>query len=123
MTTHATSDAYAVPPTYSLSDMSKDERSLLVFFETCVVDQNGRVKIPHMNADDMEIAARWTTEGFVTFGRICAEDIGQASWGTHSVTLSDEAWTLAHAERRARAARSKQTRTYHTTAEKRAEGA
>lgn len=102
----------------TLETMTKDERSLLLFFETRAVDHSGRVQTAHMNADDMEIATRWDAEGFVRFGRIAAEH--RSEHGTHWCSLSDDAWSLVHAERKARAGRTWQTRHWQTTEEKRA---
>lgn len=102
----------------TLNEMSRDERSLLLFFECRAVDHSGRVKTVHMNDADRAIAERWNAEGFVQYGRICAENLSEH--GTHWCQLSDEAWALAHAERKARAARTWEKRNWRTTEEKRA---
>ena len=86
----------------TLDTLTKDERSLLLFLESRATDQGGRVKTAHMNAADMTIAEGWHREGFVGFGRIASEDLSE--FGTHWCSLSDEAWALAAAERKARAA-------------------
>lgn len=85
--------------TKALATMSKDERSLLVFLETELVNHGGKVDARHMNADDMAIARQWCSEGFIKFGRIKLHGITDNR--THWVEFSDEAWELAHAERRA----------------------
>ena len=90
-----------------LETMTKDERSLLLFLETRAVDYGGRVLTVHMNSDDVDIAKRWTKDGFLSFGRRKMEDIeGDVSTpshrATHLVELSDDAWAIAHEERRAR---------------------
>jgi len=92
----------------SLDTMTSDERSLLLYFETRAVDHGGLVDVKHMNKEDMEIAEKWDKEGFVKFGRIKFHSIAVSS---HWCELSDEAWNIAHAERKARCARimSKQT--------------
>ena len=102
----------------TLDTLTKDERSLLLFMESRATDQSGRVKTVHMNEADMKIAERWNREGFVKFGRIASEDLSE--FGSHWCFLSDEAWTLAHAERKARAARTWAKRGWKTTEEKRA---
>jgi hypothetical protein len=102
----------------TLETMTKDEKSLLLFFETCAVDHAGKVRTAHMNDDDRKIVERWTAEGFVRYGRVASE--GCNEYGTHWCHLSDEAWALAHAERKARAARVWLKRTWRTTEEKRA---
>lgn len=53
-----------------LEDMSKDERSLLLFLESCAVDYGGRVNLARMNQEEVDIAGRWNENGFVSFGRI-----------------------------------------------------
>lgn len=87
----------------TLETMSRDERSLLLYFETCAVDLSGRVDARRLNSDDFEIAGRWSGTDFIGFGRIKSAD--HNSQGQHWVELSDEAWELAHQERRARNAR------------------
>ena len=96
--------------------MTKYELSLLLYFENCAVDYGGRVNALRMNADDMAIAARWRKESFVSFGRIIIKDHNRD--GTHWVELSEEAWAAAHAERRARARRMAEARSYTRTKEK-----
>ena len=100
-----------------LSDMSVDERSLLIYLETREVDY-GRVDARHISIDDFNTIERWTATGFIQFGRIASEYITRESalW----VNLSDEAWRLAHEERRARAKRIWGKRGWTTTDEKRA---
>lgn len=95
----------------SLDTMTKDERSLLLFFETQAVDYGGLIDLKQrVNKEDFDIAKKWNEEGFVKFGRIKFHSIipgGSTRW----CELSDEAWNIAHAERRARCLRimSKQT--------------
>lgn len=100
-----------------LKDLSKDEKSLLLFLETCAVDKSGRVNVEHMNAQDMEIAKRWNESGFLGFGRICHADCKPI--GTHWTKLSPEAFTLCGQEREARAGRKWEAKSYVTTEEKR----
>lgn len=83
--------------------MTREERSLILFFETCLVDNEGAVNSILMNEEDHKIALRWCQEGFVQFGRIKARDLVQGR--SHWVTFSELAWQAAHLERRARAAR------------------
>lgn len=106
-----------VRATKNLLDLSSDERSLLLFLETRAVDHSGRVQTARMNADDVDIAAKWNAEGFVAFGRIRAVDCNE--YGTHWCRLSDRAWALAHEERKTRAARTWDKRGWKTTKEAR----
>lgn len=97
--------------------MTKDEKSLLLFLETCAVDQGGRVNTAHMNADDYETAKRWNDEGFVRFGRICRDHCSERT--SHWCFLLDKAWPLAAELRKQRAGRMWHKRDWQTTCEKR----
>jgi len=101
--------------------MSKEEISLLLFLECRAVDHSGRVKTIHMNTDDMKIAERWNEEGFVKFGRIAFANLTKGRDGTHWCHLSEEAWRVAAAERKARAGRLWIKRIWKTTEEKKNE--
>lgn len=99
----------------TLDTMTSEERSLLLYFETQAVDYGGLIDLKQrraqagiMNKEDFDIAKKWDEEGFVKFGRIKFHSIIKS---THWCELSEEAWKLAHAERRARCKRimSKQT--------------
>lgn len=87
---------------------TRDEKSLLLYFETQAVDYGGTLESARMNADDFAIAKRWHEAGFVHFGRIAFNDITTHNGVArdHWCVLSEEAWTLAHAERRARCERA-----------------
>lgn len=90
-----------------MMDWTKKDKSLLVFFETCMVDYGGRVQGCRMNADDHAIADRMVAEGLITFRRLPFAYIETQRKTyellTHIVELSDEAWQLAHRFRRNRA--------------------
>jgi len=100
----------------SLDTMTSDERSLLLYFETRAVDHGGIVDTIHMNKEDMDIAKEWDNEGFVKFGRIKFHSITPA--GTYWCELSDEAWNLVHAERKARCARIMSRQTINKTSDR-----
>jgi hypothetical protein len=107
-----------------LMDMTRDERSLLLFLGTCAVDYGGSVDARRMNADDWKIMSHWGEIGFVRSGRICFNDVERMAQDmpggrkmTHWVELTDEAWALAHAERRARCVRSTEQRTWRRAEE------
>jgi hypothetical protein len=102
-----------------LKTMTKDERSLLLFFETCAVDRGGLVDTRHMNGDDMATAKRWHEASFLKFGRVKFHDIKHSGRRVYShwCELSDDAWRLAHEERRARFARLSERRDWVRTEE------
>lgn len=91
-----------------MKPMTKEERSLLLFLETCCVDHGGRVVAIHMNDDDHDIAKRWSKETFISFARLPSWLIKKSTSSqpaTYRVFFSEEAWVAAHAERRARSKR------------------
>jgi hypothetical protein len=104
-----------------VQEMTRDERALLLYLETREVDHSGRVDGRRMNKADHDTAERWNREGFVRFGRIVAADRSEA--GCHWCELSDEAFALAHAARKERAMRSRESRPFMTTDDKRREAA
>lgn len=93
--------------------LTKEQKSLLLFLETRAVDYGGRVNISHMNAQDMIIAEKWNEEGFLAFGRIVFRNHNND--GTHWVKLTPEAWIEAHKERMIRAKRMWDNRTWVST--------
>lgn len=94
-----------------IENMSKDERGLLLYFECQAVDYGGKIDSRRMNGTDFEIAKEWDSTGFVRFGRIAAHDIAHNF--DHWSVLSEEAWTEAHQERRARNVRVESNLTVH----------
>jgi hypothetical protein len=90
----------------NLSEMSKDERSLLLYIESCATDYAGLVHAQRINDDDRKTLARWNKDGFISYSRLSfasIEKLGPANRGNTSlVRLSEDAWKLAHEERRAR---------------------
>lgn len=102
-----------------LSAMSRDERTLLLYLETRAVDHGGAVDTHRMNGDDMTTAKEWAESGFIGFGRIVFRDAKSLPDGvSHWVELSERAWQLAHLERRNRAKRMSDKRTWRKTSEK-----
>jgi hypothetical protein len=101
-----------------LKDFTKAERSLLLYLETCAVDNFGLIDMRKMNAEDMAIANRWDELKFVRYGRIAFESIKSFSKPyMHWCELGELAWQLAHEERKARAARMLKKRTWTRTEE------
>lgn len=88
-------------------EMTKDEKSLLLYLEQCAVDYGGKLEGIHMNSNDFAIANCWNESGFVRSGRIAFHDIKKSSQHKFDrwCVLSDAAWTVASTERRARCQR------------------
>ena len=98
-----------------MAELTKDERSLILYLETCVVDRSGRVNAVHMNEDDFKLARKWADKGLIGFGRIVMQDHNQD--GGNWVTFTDAAWKMAHAERKAKGIRCAAARVFSTTRE------
>jgi hypothetical protein len=96
----------------SLTEMTKDEKSLLLFFECVAADSWGKFSSLRLNNDDWNIADNWKNDGFIQFGRMPAkyifdsQDRGLNPVNTHWVRLSEEAFELAYQERKNRAQRN-----------------
>lgn len=88
-----------------MRELTKDEASLLLYFETVAVDNSGMVDGRRINAPEIETANKWDEEGFLFFGRLLAKDLIAARPNTHYVVLTDEAWNTAARYRRERGLR------------------
>lgn len=101
--------------------LSKNEKSLLMYLESRLVDHYGRVDMQRVNEDERKIIEKWSDGGFIKFGRIALKDAKRdgACW----VQFTDQAWTVAHFARREMADRLWEHRGYMTTDEKRADKA
>lgn len=87
-----------------IKKMSRDERSLILYFEAVAVDSDGMIDCRKMNAIDFSIVTRWNDSGLIAFKRRKFSDI--AASRTNHVVLSEEAWVIAHSIRRSRALQS-----------------
>lgn len=85
-------------------DLSAEQLSTLLYLETRAVDHGGRVEAVKLNTGDMQLCREWHDEGFIEFRRLSWQEVRGAM--THKVSLSDDAWQIAHSERRKRAERS-----------------
>lgn len=89
----------------NLKDMSKKERSLLLYLESRAVDNGGVVCMLRMNAEEITIAEEWKASGFLReWRRIPYHAITQQG-ESQLVELDPHAFELAHEERLERAKR------------------
>lgn len=92
-----------------IRDLSWTEQSVLLYLETCAVDQAGMVEAVRMNSEEFDIIDRWKQTGFVKFSRLPADYVmkqkGRRDQKTHIVALSQDAWETVQAYRRGRADR------------------
>jgi len=91
-------------------DLTRTEKSLLLYLETCLVDNLGKVQAARMNVEDFDAIAHLKELGLIDFGRLPFKDIEKSRRylrvpNTHWVRFSDEAWKIAHALRRERTER------------------
>lgn len=99
--------------------LDRDQKSLLLYLESCAVDKSGRLENEKLNAIDMENLDIWKEAGFLEWGRICYEDVtGKSSFWCQ---LSEDAISMAHKLRWERIHRLWGKRTWKTTEEKRSE--
>jgi len=86
--------------------LTRDEKSLLLYFETCAVDNLGNVDSRRMNETDFEIAEKWNKSEFIELNldqEVCA------NW----VVLSEEAWEVVSKLRREKAERMFEKRDWY----------
>lgn len=90
-----------------LAAMTKDEKSLLIYLETRMVDYAGTIDFVHLNDADNIILAEWKAAGFITLHRLTYKSIQTLNMKSVSsvIMLSDEAWELAWQCRKERANR------------------
>lgn len=96
--------------------MTAAQKNLLLFLETQAVDYGGAVDVRRLEHRDHVLIRAWSSRKFITYGRI-ATDSNLPTYRNVWVTLSPEAWAMAHAERQARNARMNAKRAWRTTEE------
>ena len=89
--------------------MNESKKSTLLYLETCLVDQRGRVESRRMNEEDFENIEKFKEEKLIDFGRIPFKELeklnklsGPRTY-THWIKFTDRAWKLAHKFRREKA--------------------
>lgn len=89
-----------------INKLTKDEKSLLLYFEDCLVNQSGFVVAAHMNEIDFDIAKKWNDEKFISFQRIPFHQMEKKPMSnTHWVRFTEDAWTIAQQLRKERSER------------------
>jgi hypothetical protein len=95
--------------TFTPATMTREQRSILLYAECCVVDYGGLLEGVRMNIQDIRALRQFQEAGLLSFGRIPSsviDELRQLFPGrrpTHWVKFTDAAWSLAHAVRRWRA--------------------
>jgi len=93
-------------------DLTRAERSVLLYAESCLVDNLGRLESRKMNDEDIEALKSLKGKGIVQdFGRLAWKvveyymTLGTSNKPTHYIRLTDEGWKLAHQLRKERSKR------------------
>jgi len=82
--------------------ITRDQRSILLYVETCAVDHGGLLEGIRMNADDHTAMAQLQHAGILKHGRVPGRLLGTFQRNvTHWCDLTDAGWELAHQLRRA----------------------
>jgi hypothetical protein len=90
--------------TIDINTLTRDEKSILLYAETCLVDRSGLLCGDRMNDADRAALAKFKAAGVLDYGRIPHKLVKrEAVADTHWITFNDEAWAAAHALRRERA--------------------
>jgi hypothetical protein len=91
--------------------VTRDQRNVLLYVESCAVDYGGLLDNQYMNTADHDALKELAELGILTYGRIPGKLLGTFA---RSVTLwcdlTEAGWTLAHQLRRARAAKPNASR-------------
>jgi glutamine synthetase len=96
------------------SEFTRVETSVLLYVETCLVDNQGRMNQVRMNKEDFDALDTLKAEGMLDYGRLPEKEIekymkllGRFQTSTHWVSFTEEAWVLVAIMRRERAERGK----------------
>lgn len=99
-------------------NLTKTEKSLLLFLESACTEKGGQLSSQHMNQEDFDIVQSWVEQGFIEFGRIKLSTLPPNSFATHWCILSEEAWVAAHLQRRQRSERLLASRRWQKSSDK-----
>lgn len=91
----------------TIDTITRDQRSILMYAETCAVDHGGLLEGIRMNSDDIAALDQLEAAGIVKYGRVPGKMLGsfRVRQATHWCDLTEAGWALAYALRRARAAK------------------
>ena len=91
------------------AELTKVQRSILLYAECCLVDYGGLLEGSRMNADDLGALREFHDAGLLRFGRVPGSLLGSFIGRsiTHWVVFTPAGWDLAHATRRLQSERSK----------------
>jgi len=94
---------------------TRAEKSILLYAESCLVDNLGRMSNIKMNEEDFDNLKKLKEEGLLDFGRLPFKEIerlqkyfNRLTLPTHWVSFSDETWEIVGAMRKERADKGKE---------------
>jgi|GEM_PF-4420500 len=97
--------------TITLDTITREQRSILMYAETCAVDYGGLLEGIRMNTADHDALKELVAAGMLTYGRIPGKLLGTfARSVSYWCDLTEAGWALAFQLRRARAAKPEQCR-------------
>jgi hypothetical protein len=99
----------------NISLYTRAEKSILLYAESCLVDNFGKLVNIKMNKEDFANLEKLKAEGLLDFGRLPFKEIERLSkvfsrltTPTHWVSFSDETWVIVAAMRKERADNGKE---------------
>lgn len=87
------------------SELTRDQKSIILYVEARCVDHDGLLRGEQMNSDDHANLKAFQESGHLTYGRVPAMMLPQLRGQTHWATLNDAGWELAHSLRKERGGR------------------
>ena len=94
----------------NISEFGRQEKSILLYAEDCLVNNLGRLNGLKMNDEDLTNLKKMKEEGLLDFGRLPFHEIerlqkyfNRLTLPTHWVSFTDAAYTLSWAMRKERA--------------------
>jgi hypothetical protein len=94
----------------SIAFYTRQEKSILLYAETCLVDNYGRLNQTRMNTEDFENLDKMKAEKLLDYGRLPSKEIeesmktlGRFQTSTHWVSFTEQAFKLVTEMRRERA--------------------
>lgn len=92
---------------FEIGELTKDERSLLVYCESCLVDYGGLLEGQRMNEADLKALRKFEVSRILKYGRIPSALLGEyvgSRKPTHWVQFNKDGWIVAQELRKRRAA-------------------
>lgn len=86
-------------------ELNRQEQSLLLYLETCTVDNQCFVDLEKVNKEDIDLLQKFQDNGLISYGRYSMKSVFGIKLG-YWVYLTDAGFELAHTLRKERAKRA-----------------